>query len=357
MEKTAENGSRKFLSVVPFETIEPYMVDITEDPPAITLEFFQRDLYCHLDGREKLWYLCDHLLDWLKEAKRLRPNQASVLMTMDDPIASEKEQRSAEQVQDALVAEFGTDDERAVLQRKQKRKEANPRSKTATPLQEMMSKLYRVCLDHSESSTEGVTLVNPDNPAVYMRIGHERLKEWAQAIIDGIDGVDTTHPPNKLPFEWVPRPGTSSTSTSISEDLIALVNPINNQRAWSTGRATSSIVNRGGEAGFSAQSPLIRAPLEVPGQHAHFNNDRTPLPILGVEQRGTMTAFLENAMIPLDDHYTQILIEHHKIHHWTYFRRSTMLELLGMGFAAGPSCLLIDAVPLFESVLRHTSPQ
>ncbi|KAA1069328.1 hypothetical protein PGT21_021222 [Puccinia graminis f. sp. tritici] len=103
MEKTAKNGSRKFLSVVPFETIEPYMVDITEDPPAITLDFFQRDLYCHLDGREKLWYLCDRLhkqrqlywvvfiansrkyskkahiilrtdsdlLDWLKEAKRL----------------------------------------------------------------------------------------------------------------------------------------------------------------------------------------------------------------------------------------------------------------------------------------------
>jgi hypothetical protein len=130
MEKTSENGTRKFLSVVPVETIEPYMVDITEDPPAINLDFFQRDLYCHLDGREKLWYLCDRLhkrkqlywvvliansrkyskkahmilrtdsdlLDFLKEAKRLRPNQASVLMTMDDPIASEKEQRSVSMI-------------------------------------------------------------------------------------------------------------------------------------------------------------------------------------------------------------------------------------------------------------------
>jgi hypothetical protein len=179
-----------------------------------------------------------------------------------------------------------------------------------------------------------------------MRIGHERLKEWAQAIIDGIEGVDTTHPPNKPPFEWVPRPGTSA--TSVSDHSHALANPIGNQPAASSdGRATSSIGNRGAEASFSAPSPLT---------YSHFNNDRTPLPILGVEQRGTMTAFLENAMIPLNDHYTRILIEHHKIHHWTYFRRSTMLELLGMGFAAGPSRLLIDAVPLFEAVLQNTSP-
>ncbi|KNZ44319.1 hypothetical protein VP01_928g3 [Puccinia sorghi] len=94
----------------------------------------------------------------------------------------------------------------------------------------------------------------------------------------------------------------------------------------------------------------------VPPQFAHFNNDNTPMDRTRVEMQGTMNGFLGHSMIPFDYHHTHILIEFHRIHHWTYFKRSTMVELLGMGFAPGPVRLLIDGVPLFEHVLK-TAPE
>ncbi|KNZ55347.1 hypothetical protein VP01_2703g2 [Puccinia sorghi] len=73
-----------------------------------------------------------------------------------------------------------------------------------------------------------------------------------------------------------------------------------------------------------------------------------------MEMQGPMTGFLGYSMIPFDNHHTCILIEYHHIHHWTFFKQSTMVELLGMGFAPGPARLLIDGMPLFEHVLRTT---
>jgi hypothetical protein len=117
----------KFLKVVPTSPTEPYKVDMTDDVPAdMNLDFFQRDIFCHLDGCSKLWYLLDwlhksnqliwvvnitnlrkyskrahltlksdlDLFDFLQNAKRLRPNQATVEITMADPKAHQKDQKS-----------------------------------------------------------------------------------------------------------------------------------------------------------------------------------------------------------------------------------------------------------------------
>ncbi|KAA1133965.1 hypothetical protein PGTUg99_033789 [Puccinia graminis f. sp. tritici] len=369
MRKKIDENKYRYLHVVPLGPIEPYPVDVTQDPPDIVLDFFQRDIFCHLDGRPKLFYLllqlfkdreliwvatianCQKyskraskklnddydLIEFLQEAKARRPSEATVEITMANPKANERDKKK-----EALEEEFGTDNEQAVAQRRSARRAINPQAETATTHQRMLAKLYRVCLDHAEGSSEGLTFVNPENPQVYMTMGHERLSAWAQAIVEETDGVDETHPPRTSLFQWIPIPQPNSQATQSNLNAPSnspVVNP-----SLSSNQPPSTIPTDPASHGSGNTMPM-------PGTYNHFNNDRTPLPITGVELRGSMEEYLATILIPLNDHHTRVLIEHYRIHHWTFFRRSNMLELLTMGFAPGPARLLVDGVTLYESIL------
>jgi hypothetical protein len=125
MRKKIDENKYQYLHVVPLGPIEPYPVDVTQNLPDIVLDFFQRDIFCHLDGRPKLFYLLlqlfkDHELIWvatiancqkyskraskklnddsdliefLQEAKARRPNEATVEITMANPKANERDKK------------------------------------------------------------------------------------------------------------------------------------------------------------------------------------------------------------------------------------------------------------------------
>jgi hypothetical protein len=167
-------------------------------------------------------------------------------------------------------------------------------------------------------------------------MGHERLHAWAQAIIDESAGVDLTHPPKTDKFTWLPRPDFNPQTTQITTTATS-VNSRGNATNGANVRSTNDGQTSSGRSHHTVQSAVTTGLSPVSGPLNIFNNDRVPLPITGVEQMGKMSDFLANSMIPLSDRHTQILIENFCIHHWTYFRRSTMHELLGMGFSPGPA--------------------
>ncbi|OAV96514.1 hypothetical protein PTTG_00969 [Puccinia triticina 1-1 BBBD Race 1] len=255
---------------------------------------------------------------------------------MQNPKTSEDSQKLVTEAKEALAAEFGTPEEQTAAQRNQARKNLNPQAETSTALQKMVATLYRVCNEHAEGATEGVTFVNPKNPTVFMEMGHNRLRVWAQAILDGTPGVDVTHPPNSPRFQWKPIKANSVLPVQISS-------PVS-----STSIRSTTTVNHA----------TLEIPNEVqptPGAFDHFNNDTSPLTLTGIKRQGLMAAFLTSAMIPPNDHHTRMLIQKNCIHHWTYFCRSTMRELLGMGFAPGPARLSVDGLPIYIQFLHSLS--
>ncbi|KNZ61024.1 hypothetical protein VP01_1461g2 [Puccinia sorghi] len=381
VEKRFEGHSKRYVRVVPFGLIDPMNIDIQK----WAWSDFKRQVMCHLCTRPKLMDLLEQLesknvLKWIgyiinnrlfpkktrteilyetqfasfaQEAFKSRPSEVTIEITMDNPSTNEKILQSASEVNNLLNLEFGTEEEQALARRSQIRKQANPRAEDATMLQQVVAELYHTCVKNSEGSSEGLTFVNPNNPAQYIRVGHEQLTAWAKAMIVGEPGVDKTHPPKTQDFEWLPVPGTISHVTFTPPDSSAS-EYVNSGNSTSSIPAASDSSNsrpdkrhRPSESGGSQVN-------NIPSQFAHFNNDNTPMTRTRVEMQGTMTGFLGYSMIPFDDHHTRILIEYHRIHHWTFFKRSTMVELLGMGFAPGPARLLIDGVPLFEHVLKTT---
>ncbi|KNZ56838.1 hypothetical protein VP01_2304g1 [Puccinia sorghi] len=186
---------------------------------------------------------------------------------------------------------------------------------TRQSLQQIVADIYCSCVKNSKVSSEGLTFVNPENPAqLTSLIGFLSLGRQVNSSPD-----DTT---------------TSQLISSIpGSSVLSLARP--------------------DKCHCLSESEIIPV-YGVPPQFTHFNNDNTPMNRTRVEMQGTMNGFLGHSMIPFDDHHTCILIEFLQIHHWTYFKRSTMVELLGMGFAPGPAHLLIDGVPFFEHVLKTT---
>jgi hypothetical protein len=75
--------------------------------------------------------------------------------------------------------------------------------------------------------------------------------------------------------------------------------------------------------------------------------------VLGVEHLGrSLEEYLAHCLIPIDDHHTRILLEHHKIHHWTHFRRVSTDKLTDLGISAGPAQALVDGLAYYIHVLK-----
>jgi hypothetical protein len=185
-------------------------------------------------------------------------------------------------------------------------------------------------LKHAHGSSEGLTLVNPDNKSQFVQISHKRQWIWASAIVNSHAGVDDTHPPTGHEFEWesctanIPViAGTTATQAIRTEDRFQ---PSSFQPAH-IGKSNSS-------AGLGSDVSVV-APSPVTSQNKHFQihsesperenklprvkKPREMLTPLGVEHLGRMEEYLAMCHIAIDDHYTRILIEHNKITHWNYF--------------------------------------
>ena len=50
--------------------------------------------------------------------------------------------------------------------------------------------------------------------------------------------------------------------------------------------------------------------------------------------------FLDGCHIPKSDQHTRVILQHHGITNWTYFRTSTKQHLMSLGLTTGAACLL-----------------
>jgi hypothetical protein len=95
----------------------------------------------------------------------------------------------------------------------------------------MVVKIQASCMQHAHGLSEGLTFVNPDNPSVFMQIGHNRQWAWASAILELHAGVDETHPPRTPEFEWepvthIPTQGGSGADNAITVSNSPIATPI-----------------------------------------------------------------------------------------------------------------------------------
>jgi hypothetical protein len=77
------------------------------------------------------------------------------------------------------------------------------------------------------------------------------------------------------------------------------------------------------------------------------------LPVLGVEHLGrSIKEYLAHCLIPINEHHMRILLEHHKIHHWTHFCYVSTDKVIDLGISAGAAQALVDGLAYYIHMLK-----
>ncbi|OAV91158.1 hypothetical protein PTTG_28046 [Puccinia triticina 1-1 BBBD Race 1] len=117
-------------------------------------------------------------------------------LTMVDPHKDQKDSAKEAQIDTALRLKYEPPEERAVLQRKQRRLAANPKANT-DPINPVVAKIQSKCVAHTAGGQESQALVFtcPEDPTRTMLLPFKQLWAWAKAIVNNEAGVDYDHSP------------------------------------------------------------------------------------------------------------------------------------------------------------------
>ncbi|OAV90544.1 hypothetical protein PTTG_28278 [Puccinia triticina 1-1 BBBD Race 1] len=140
----------------------------------------------------------------ITRAAAAAPNKkVAFKLTMVDPCEDQKDSAKQAQINTALKLKYGPPEERAILERKQRRLAANPKADT-DPINPVVAKIRLKCVAHTVRGQESQALVFtcPEDPTRTMLLPFKQLWAWAQAIVNNEAGVDYNHPPTSDLFVW-----------------------------------------------------------------------------------------------------------------------------------------------------------
>ncbi|OAV94437.1 hypothetical protein PTTG_26964 [Puccinia triticina 1-1 BBBD Race 1] len=329
-------------------------------------------------------------------------------LTMVDPREDQKDSAKEAQINTALRLKYGPPEERAVLERKQRRLAAN-------------------CVAHTAGGQESQALVFtcPEDPTRTMLLPFKQLWAWAKAIVNNEVGVYYDHPPTSDLFVWRSNVKSPQKHSSGALKASMKISPPSKRGLESTlavGKSTkrvalfcSSISSTLVMVGVSQTpsgntisepdeikvlptcpntNPAPHNPITHPasnepttnpaylatplpstvGRSGSFGTDmssaistrflafpNTPAPLVPecpALESITLEEFLCEANIPVTDRATRLRLELHGIVDWLYFRSATELQLIQLGFTAGVARYLCEGVPrLFRRYgIRAMSP-
>ncbi|OAV89479.1 hypothetical protein PTTG_28685 [Puccinia triticina 1-1 BBBD Race 1] len=203
-----------------------------------------------------------------------------------------------------------------------------------------------------------INIVNPLNHQQVMRVKNTDLKEWAQAVIQNDVGVTIQVPPQTSRFVWGPLTGARKRSLQppyespqskrlpAPEFRHSSTESANSIEVLTNSSATRTVVNAPAGPPRIPQAPRSVPPTPQPASPASLRLDRY-----------SMETYLRIALIDHSDNYTQGRLTSLGIHHWSFFRKSSKADLMGLGFPIGIARDLCDGVGRLEQHDDHEYEQ
>ncbi|EFP90283.1 uncharacterized protein PGTG_16309 [Puccinia graminis f. sp. tritici CRL 75-36-700-3] len=192
----------------------------------------------------------------------------------------------------------------------------------------------------SVTSLTSLTVVHPDHPQQVMEVLTKSLPEWAEAIVANHPEVTTRMPPQTSNFVWV-----DGRKRRTAHSLDAPPSKRN------TGPEFTTPPNRTAATG-PRLSPSDVDDIEVIqislGTAATSNHTEPMAPASPELESHHMETYLHVAHIHKGDKLTRARLLNHGIVHWSFFRSSSEVELIGLGFPIGTAQLLIEGAARLE---------
>ncbi|OAV88793.1 hypothetical protein PTTG_28919 [Puccinia triticina 1-1 BBBD Race 1] len=344
----------------------------------------------------------------ITKASAAAPNKkVGFKITMVNPCEDQKYSAKEAQIDTALMMKYGPPEQHAILEREQCCLAANPKA-DIDPINPVVAKIRLKCVAHTAGGKEAQALVFtcPEDPTRTMLLPFKQLWAWAQAIVNNKPGVDYDHPPKSELFVWQlikksvpvgpsgrldkrgpneslavkPPKRVASFGSSISSNSI-LVGISQSPSAQLNGDADDEIevlpnvasprpctsypnahpdtplpLTIGGSEYFPSGLSAIQ-PSPIWSHYSAFPSIPAPLvPESPAMENISLETFLSEANIPDDNHMTRLCLELHRIHNWTYFRASSELQLIQLGFTSGVTRSLCEGVPRLFQRYREISP-
>ncbi|KAA1083231.1 hypothetical protein PGTUg99_014875 [Puccinia graminis f. sp. tritici] len=192
------------------------------------------------------------------------------------------------------------------------------------------------------TSLTNMTVVHPDNPQLVMDVLTKDLSEWAEAIVANQPNVSAQMPPQTAKFVWVDgrkraTPHPSEAPPSKRNTGPDFTTPPNRSMTTATRSNVSDadeievIPISSGSAPTSTSIPTQPVTPASPEMENHH-----------------LETYLHVAHIHKDDKLTRARLLNHGIVHWSFFRTSSEIELIGLGFPIGIARLLIEGAGRLE---------
>ncbi|OAV92349.1 hypothetical protein PTTG_27659 [Puccinia triticina 1-1 BBBD Race 1] len=211
-----------------------------------------------------------------------------------------------------------------------------------------------------------------------MLLPFKQLWAWAQAIVNNKPSVDYDHPPTSELFVWrlikksvpvgpsgrldksdiKPPPCQASESHPLDDEIEVLPNVASPRPCTSYPNAhpdTPLPLTIGGAESFPFGLSIQPSPIR--SHYSTFPSVPAPLvPESPAMENISLETFLSEANIPHDNRATRLRLELHGIRNWTYFRASSELQLIQLGFTSGVARSLWEGVPRLFQRCGEISP-
>ncbi|KAA1088525.1 hypothetical protein PGTUg99_032205 [Puccinia graminis f. sp. tritici] len=194
---------------------------------------------------------------------------------------------------------------------------------------------------------ECISIVHPVNTQQTMEVLKSDLADWAEAFIQNNPGVTARMPPKTAKFIWVDgrkraTPDASEAPAFKRKTGPAFTTPPNRPFAVASEAPTGSHMT---EQDKIEVIPISSGTTSI----ARPNEPTATVPPASPElESHTMDTYLHVAHIPKNDHLTRAQLLTNGIIHWSFFRSSSEVELIGLGFPIGIARLLIEGTARLE---------
>ncbi|KAA1127387.1 hypothetical protein PGTUg99_036006 [Puccinia graminis f. sp. tritici] len=194
------------------------------------------------------------------------------------------------------------------------------------------------------TSLTNLTVVHPENPQLVMDVLTKDLIDWAEALVAHQTDVTPQMPPQTAKFVWVdgrkrPTPHALGAPPSKRNTGPDFTTPPNRTMATPSGMSPS---DEDDIEVIPISSGAASTSIPTPGATSTSIPAEPVTPASPELESHSMETYLHVAHIHQDDKLTRARLLNHGIVHWSFFRSSTEIELIGLGFPIGIARLLIE---------------